>query len=145
MRSWLILYEHTIYKRPIPAEVGGGLIIHHGLIIRTSIGKIIQAMCSAVISGVPHSHASVCTHRVSLFLALSLTLLCHPPHLFLLPPSLLLQRHQMSCVCLDLTLDTYGTWKFTKMEKLAPFPNFLLQRSSTSVVLVNHNYYQTPL
>ncbi len=35
-----LIYEYTLYKRPIPiqelrAEGGGGLIIHHGLIIRT--------------------------------------------------------------------------------------------------------------
>ncbi len=35
-----LLYEYTIYKRPIPIqelrpEEVGGLIIHHGLIIRT--------------------------------------------------------------------------------------------------------------
>ncbi len=35
-----LIYEYTVYKRPIPiqelrAEEGGGLIIHHGLIIRT--------------------------------------------------------------------------------------------------------------
>ncbi len=39
IRIWLI-YEFTMYKRPIPirelqGEEGGGLIIHHGPIIRT--------------------------------------------------------------------------------------------------------------
>ncbi len=37
IRTWLI-YEFTIYKRPIPIQAeAGGLIIHHGLIIRTIV------------------------------------------------------------------------------------------------------------
>ncbi len=43
-----LIYKYTIYKRPIPiqelrAEEGGGLIIHHGLIIR-----ILYGTCSII-------------------------------------------------------------------------------------------------